>query len=222
MCLYTLRCETYAGAARMPNQLDEAFNWLVIILSIIASALTNLKQISWISWGEIPSNIDYLLLRQFIFPIVFLVFFWLWSFLAKKGELQIMLKFFSWTFASLILIVDLVMFGPLPVIRSYFPVYPFVEGGPPITVVGILLVCYSLVVIFPLFLSFFVIRPRMREIYKDSKFLNNTMKQVLLFLAAVLLFLIAVGLLENILLGEVSPTLPQSCLGALTSLVDPL
>ena len=203
----------------MANQLDEAFNWLVIILSIIASALTNLKQISWTSWGELPSNIDYLLLRQFIFPIVFSVFFWLWSFLARKGELQIMLKFFSWTFASLILIVDLVMFGPIPVVRSYFPIYPFAEGGPPAMVLVTIWICYSLVVIFPLFLSFSVIRPRMREIYGNSKFLHNTGKQVLLFLTAVLLFFIAVGLLENILLGETSPTLPQSSLGTLTCLL---
>lgn len=203
----------------MANQLDEAFNWLVIILSIIASALTNLKQISWTSWGELPSNIDYLLLRQFIFPIVFLVFFWLWSFLTRRDELQVMLKFFSWTFASLILIVDLVMFGPIPVVRSYFPIFPFGEGGPPLSVLLILWLCYSVIIIFPLFLSFFIIRPRMREIYGNSKFLHNTGKQVLLFLAAVLLFFIAVGLLENILLGENSPTLPQSSLGTLTCLL---
>jgi hypothetical protein len=112
------------------------------------------------------------------------------------------------------------MFGPIPIVRSYFPIFPFGEGGPPLSVLLVLLFCYSLIVVFPLFLSFFVIRPRMREIYKNSKFLHNLPKQVLLFLAAVLLFLIAVGLLENILLGEVSPTLPQSCLGALISLLS--
>lgn len=77
--------EIYVGAAIMANDLDEAFNWLIVLLGIIAGALTQFPQLAAFSWllfpeeasQPIPSNVDYLLLRLLIFPVVCLVFFWL-------------------------------------------------------------------------------------------------------------------------------------------------
>jgi hypothetical protein len=124
-----------------------------------------------------------------------------------------MLKFFSWTLASIILIVDLVLIGPLTIVRAYFPATFWStwtpEEGPPMPIPIIGFLSYCLIVIFPILLSFFAIRPRMREIYKDSKFLRNLSKQVLLFLAAVLLYLLVTGFIEIIILGANSPSMPK-------------
>jgi hypothetical protein len=44
----------------------------------------------------------------------------------------------------------------------------------------------------------------MREICKDSKFLHNLPRQVLLFLAGVLLYSLVIGLFENLTRREFS------------------
>jgi len=205
----------------MANQLDDAFNWLVVILGIIAGALTQFPQLAVFGWylfpeqasQVVPLNVDYLLLRSLIFPVVFLALFWLLGFLTIKSEWQVMLKFFSWISASIILIVDLLLLGVFTIIHAYYPPAFWStwipEEGPPIVIVVTALFSYSLLVIFPLLFSFFVVRPRMREIYKDSKFLHSIPKQVLLFIMAVLFYLLLVGLLENILLGASSPSIPK-------------
>jgi hypothetical protein len=208
----------------MANELDDAFNWLIVILGIIAGALTQFPQLGvYMYYGFyifpeqtsqiVPLNIDYLLLRSLIFPIVFLVFFRLFGLLIRRSELQAMLKFLSWVLASIVLVVDLVILGPFTIIRAYFPPTFWStwkpELGPPVFIIVTALLSYSFMIIFPLSFSFLIVRPRMREIYKDSRFLYSLRKQIFLFIAAVLLYLLAIGGLETIILQESSPTLPK-------------
>ena len=129
-----------------------------------------------------------------IFPIVLLVFIWLWTHLTKKSERQVILKALCWVLATIILIADVVLL----LMAVYRPVFP---GGSNVTLGG--LTVTILVLTSPLYisalLSFFVIRPRMRDIYPTSNFLYNFPKQVLLYLTAVLLYLLAAGIVEAIL-----------------------
>ena len=204
----------------MANQLDDAFNWLVIILCVIAGALTQFPQMGFGLYlfpeqasQPVPLNIEYLLLRYLIFPVVLLVLFWLFGFLTVRPEWQVALKFFSWILASIILIVDLVLLGPFTIVRAYYPPSFWSTweplAGPPFAVVVTGLLSYSLLVLFPLLFSFLVVRPRMKESYKDSKLLDSLPKQVLLFIAALLLYLLAIGFLETVFLGEGSASIPK-------------
>jgi len=175
------------------NRLDEAFNWLVLILSTIAGALSQFPEF----YPLTSPRVELALVRLLVFPVVILVFLWLWGLLARKSEFQVVIKSYSWIFASIILMADLILLLLGTVIpRGYF-------GGPPSLLGNIM---SAILITSPLYLSLLfcisVVRPLMREIYKDSKFLYSLPKQALLFIAAVLLYLLAVGLVESILFGE--------------------
>ena len=105
----------------------------------------------------------------------------------------------SWILASIILIADLVLLL-FSAISPYFP-----KGGGEGPPSGLLLMVLLLILASPLFLPIpfclLVVRPRMREIYKDSRFLYSLPKQALLYIVAVLLYLLATGVLEGILSG---------------------
>lgn len=178
----------------MASQLDEAFNWLVLILGIIAGVLSDFPQLLVVhtQWIELA------VVRLLVFPVIILVFLWLCGLLARNVAFQVVMKSFSWIFASIILMADFVL-----LILGIFPIY--IPRGPGTTPLG--MVIQGLILFSPLYFSIFcllVVRPRMREAYKDSKFLYSLPRQALTYIAAVLLYFFAIGLIEGILFG-VSP-----------------
>lgn len=204
------------------DPLDEAFKWLTLTLTIIAGALFQFPEIYPLDLLPLLEPIpgwpeQYLLLRMLISPVVLLTFFWLWSLLTTRAELKIMLKSLSWILASIILMVDifLLLWG---VFRSFFypwdyplPEAPFPQGGYTLseTLIGYVLMGSAFLTLFlPVPFYFFVIRPKMRQIYKDSRFARARAKQVLLFLVGVLLYVLAMGLIDLILVGSGIVTVP--------------
>ena len=162
----------------------------MVILGIIAGALSQFPEL-W-PFQIVPSFKPSLLLVGFlILPLIVLVFIWLWSYLARMTEHQVVLKFLSWILASIMLLYNLAFI----LLASYGP-DPATLTGPGenlpqwMAMVRILLS--------PLYLTppfcLFVIRPRMREIYKNSKWLHSLEKQVLLYIVAVLVYFLANGL----------------------------
>lgn len=174
----------------MANQLDEAFSWLVVILGIIAGALSQFPEIWPTQIGQVTAPV--FLVRLLILPVIFLVLVWLWSFLAREMENQAVLKSLSWMFASIIMIADIAFI----LLATYGP-DPATHAGPGenfpqwITMILIILSPYYLT---PFFYSF-AIRPRMREIYKNSEFLHSQSKQALLYAVTVLSYLLSTGIL---------------------------
>lgn len=182
----------------MANQLDEAFNWLVLILITISGALSQFPEIFYFfPQVESPAGIAIGLVRILIFPVVILVFIWLWGYLTRETEHQVALKSLSWILAFIILLY-LLVFLILSFIR---PGGPTENGGPTRENLP-LFVILMLSLVSPLFLSplFFLraVRPRMREIYKDSELLRSLSKEVLLWIVAVALYLLATGTIENL------------------------
>ena len=174
----------------MSNQLDEAFNWFVLILGVIAGALSQFPEIVPLREQQMGLK----LLRLLIFPMVILAFLWLWSLLARRTETQVIVKSLSWIFASILFMTDLVL-----LLLTIYPVR--IPGGPragPLDV-AIQALVLSSPLYFSLLFCLFVIRPRMREIYKDAKFLYSLSQQALLYVAAVVLYLFALGVFEAII-----------------------
>lgn len=177
----------------MPNKLDEAFSWLVVIIGIIAGALCQFPEL----WPLLtPWEMSIQLVKLLILPVIVLVGVWLWGYLAIEKEHQVILKSLAWIFAAITLLFDVVLI----VLASYKPGPPSPEGGGPLLNTLGQIILFSPVYLAPFF-YFFIIRPRMRKIYKNSKFLYSLPKQILLYIVTVILYFLANGLLINRLLG---------------------
>lgn len=194
--LYTDRREFYIGAAGMANQLDEAFNWLVLILITASGALSQFPEIIYFIRPETPVAEAVWLVRMLIFPVIVLVLIWLTGYLVEGTEKRVVLKSFSWVLALLILFYLLV-----------FMLLSFISPGGPIEPSGPtqenlpLFMILMLLIISPVFLSPIifhqVVRPRLKGIYQGSKFLTSLSQEALVYILAVLLYFLATGAIEG-------------------------
>jgi len=77
----------------MEKPIDEAFNWLVLILTTLSAILI-----------EIPaaSEIKQIVALEVFPPILVLVIAWLVSALTEKKELQVITKSYAWIYATLL------------------------------------------------------------------------------------------------------------------------
>lgn len=178
----------------MANRLDEAFNWLVLILTIIAGTLAQFPEIfPFLFLGNEPNPMGTTvgLVRLLVFPVIGLVLTWLWGYLAEETQNQIVLKSLSWMLATIILLHFLV-----------FMIWAVYSPGPPpnVTPDPITLALAALAFLSPLYLSLhfflFAIRARMRKRYEGSKFLSSLGKQVSLYVVAIALFYVCNGQIE--------------------------
>jgi len=180
----------------METEIDKAFDWLVLILAAIAAALCQFPELYPLKPYEIASLT---IVRVLVFPMVVLAIVWLWSHLARKMEYKIALKSFAWIYASFMLTADimLLLMGTvrIPLAGVQFKPAP----GSPLQIVSTLLFAVFPPIVFPILFCFFVIRPRFRELYKDSKFLYSLQQQALLYIIALTTYLISIGILEGIL-----------------------
>jgi len=180
----------------MEPEIDKAFDWLVLILAVIAAAMCQFPELYPLKPYEI---VGLTLVRVLVFPVVVLATVWLWSHLARKIESKIVLKSFAWIYASFILTADieLLLLGTIMPLRRA-GAQPFLAPGPLLTIFNLLFVA-SWPLIIPIIFCLFVIRPRFRELYKDSKFLYSLPRQALLYVLALTTYLLSIGVLEGAL-----------------------
>jgi len=90
------------------EEIDEAFNWLVLILTTLAGVLFQnpLLFTSTRPFNVHPSEPAIALIRVLLIPLIVLVISWLGSHLIRNKELRIFLKCFSWIYALLILVIE--------------------------------------------------------------------------------------------------------------------
>lgn len=166
--------------------LDDAFNWLVVLLGTIAATMCQFPELMRLyRKGEAAEPT--LIVRVMVFPLLVLVLLWLAGSLSRKAGPQATWKSLSWMYASLILAADIVLLlmGSVPSIQDLF------EQGAGILQATVLL---ELVIAAPFYA--FVIRPRMRRVYEDAGPANNPVTQTFLAVVAVALYLLAVGFVE--------------------------
>jgi len=165
------------------DELDDAFNYLVIVLSIIAGALFGVPEL-YVSppYPSLEGGYGLAMLRVLILPVVILIFFWLWGLLARNKGSQVVVKSISWILAFTILIADLTLLS-FSLMSPYFPTAEERPSGPGALLPALYLIFYAPAYL-PIIFSNYVIRPRMKETYRDSRFLNNPWGQALLYIGA--------------------------------------
>ena len=143
------------------EEIDEAFNWLVLILGTLAATLVGSMHLFPLPSPPLTPKIEIQFLKLLFVPLIVLVVSWLSSHLIQNKEIKIVLKSFSWLYALFLLLIDLLFF--LSVILS-----EYILG----TLIGVALLWV------PSLVYLGVIRKRYKLIFPDSKFLNSNKIQV--------------------------------------------
>jgi len=144
------------------EEIDEAFNWLVLVLGTMAAALVGSLHLYPLPSPPLTPKIEIQFMRLLFVPLIVIVISWLGSHLVQNKGIRVVLKSFSWFYALLLLLIDLLFF--LGVILATDLRATLLGPGllwiPPLVYLG-------------------VIRRRYRRMYPDSRFLNSNILQVL-------------------------------------------
>lgn len=152
------------------EEIDEAFNWLVLILTALAGAL--LQYPSLYPTFATMKRPEIYMMRTLLVPLAILIISWLSSHMIQNREIKIILKCFSWLYALIVLMTDLALF-----IGGIFNVHIFGVFGVVILFVIMPIISFSIYM--------HTIRERYKLMFPDSKFLNSNKKQVLFCLIVI-------------------------------------
>jgi len=152
------------------EEIDEAFNWLVLILSTLAGVLFQnpllFTSMSYTPFRVRPSEPTIALIRVLVIPLIVLVSSWLGSRLIQNKGIRIFLKCFSWFQALMFLVIE----------------FHFLVGAV-LGEFGTSLMAQGLFLWAPILLPSLVylrfIRNQYKTIFPESKFLNSNKKQAL-------------------------------------------
>jgi len=176
------------------NQIDDAFNWLVLILSTISGVLTGLPETmevkKVVALGLIP-------------PLLVLVVVWLFSHLTERTSLQIILKSFAWFYSSFMFLAFVFIF-----VYVTSPAFISLLFGPAGLAQTFRVVLYVMVVSYlvtPFLFYAVAIQPKYRQIHKDSRFLASRIQPALLYILAFVTYLVLFMPLVTVILGLLSP-----------------
>ena len=150
------------------EEIDEAFNWLVLILSILTAALMQYPQLYPFPFPHHLLHPEITIMRLLLLPLTILVIAWLSSHLTQRQKVKIVLKCFAWIFALFILVMDVVLILAAIVGTHYISI----------------LVLPGWLIAMVVYLG--VIRNRYRQLFPESRFLTSMKIQlpfcVILFL----------------------------------------
>lgn len=149
------------------DEIDQAFNWLVLILGTITASMLQFPHLYPVPiWSAQP---EISVLKVLLTPMIVLVIFWLSSHLIQRQEAKIVLKCFAWIYAIWNLLIDLVLI---------IGVYLIPLLGPFAGVaVGTIAMPFSLV---PALVYAGPIRNQYQLMFPDSRFLNSKKLQALM------------------------------------------
>lgn len=159
----------------MSREVDEAFNWLVLILSTVSGVLVGLPETmevkKAVALGLVP-------------PLLVLVILWLFSHLTGRTSPKIILKSFAWFYASFMFLTFIFVFAYVtsPLFISFF-FRPYT----PLVLVGIAMAVFFFVA--PFVFYSVAIQPKYRKDHRDSKLLASRLRPALLYILALATYL---------------------------------
>jgi hypothetical protein len=171
----------------MSKEIDDAFNWIILILTTISGFLIDLPE---------TAEAKKIVASGFILPLLALYVIWFMSYFIRSVDIKLALKTLGWFYATFISMLFVFFFMDVS-----YGMGPLLSGLSRqfIIIIPVLLVVFFAAPI--LFFRLFVL-PIYRVDYGDSNFLASSLKQVLLYIFAVLTFL---GLALPLLVTAVKP-----------------
>lgn len=157
----------------MSKEIDDAFNWIILILTTISGFLIDLHD---------TAEVKKIVASGFIVPLLVLYAIWFMSYFIRAMDVRLALKTFGWFYATFISMMFVFFFmdvsyglGPLlsGLSRRFTPLLP------------VLFIVFFAVPI--LFFRLFILQIYRLD-YGDSGFLASAPRQVLLYLFATLIF----------------------------------
>ena len=159
----------------METEIDRAFDWLVMIISLLSGALMGLPETTElkkaVALGLVPL-------------VLVLVVVWLFSHLTARTSLQVVLKSYAWFHSSFLFLSFIFLF--LSVTSPSFN-YLFYHYAGPLNwvVLGVLLPMF---LIMPFLFYIFMVHPKYRQVYADSRLLTSRTRQVSLYILSVVAY----------------------------------
>ena len=171
----------------MSKEIDDAFNWIILILTTISGFLIDLPD---------TVEVKKLVASGFIVPLLALYAIWFMSYFIRSTNIKLALKTFGWFYATFISMLFVFFFmdvcygmGPLisDLSRRFAP---------------LILVLFIVFFAAPILFFRLFILPIYRLDYGDSGLLSSAPKQVLLYVFAALTFM---GLALPLLTTAIKP-----------------
>jgi hypothetical protein len=171
----------------MSKEIDDAFNWIILILTTMSGFLIDLPD---------TSEVKKIVASGFIIPLLALYAIWFMSYFIRSMDVRLALKIFGWfyaTFISMLFVFFLMdvcyVLGPLlsGLSRQFTPLIP---------------VLFTVFFAAPILFFRFFILLIYRLDHGDSGFLASPPKQVLLYLFAAFTFM---GLALPLLTTAIKP-----------------
>jgi len=162
----------------MGDQIDDAFDWLILIMSTINGIMIGLPETlearKAVAGALIP-------------PFFVLVVVWLLGHLLKERNSKVILKIYAWLNA----LFSLVMIG-LIFADNVYGIISFLHGHvfvpfPPITLLWV-----ALILVTPFLFFDKLVLPIYKEIYSDSRLLSSRRQLILLYVLACATFVILI------------------------------
>ena len=158
------------------SDVDEGFEWLVIIIGIVVGIMSQFPDIFWLVYpSDVPSSMQ--AARGVVVPLLLTLMIWLIGKFTST-QYQPIAKIIAWLYMS-------------ELVFSYSFTYFWGIGWIPrnSTMTGVGMVC--LLVLGPVVI-FKIIVPRYRESYPDSIFLRSRIKLLLALIIAYLIYFLMV------------------------------
>jgi hypothetical protein len=152
------------------EEIDEAFNWLVLIASTLVGILFQNPLLftspSYTPFRVSPKEPTIALIRVLLIPLIILILAWLGSRLIQYRGMKIFLKCFSWLQALMFLLIEFHFL--VGAVFGAFGVSMMTQG----------MFMWSVVVPSLVYLLF--IRNQYKTVFPESKFLNSNKIQIIL------------------------------------------
>jgi len=153
------------------EEIDEAFNWLILILSTVNGTLISLPE----TIEAKKAMAGFLIPPFFVLAVV-----WFLSYLMLRPNLRTILKTYAWFYAFFMILTFTIIFTEIAYELDYARVF---------SASSILLVPWFVVwLVVPFAFFDLLIRPKYRKICKDSRLLNSRKLLMLLYILAFVTF----------------------------------
>jgi len=171
----------------MSKEIDDAFNWIILILTTISGFLIDLPE---------ATEVKKVVASGFIIPLLALYAIWFMGYFIRSVDAKLAVKTLGWFYATFVSMMFVFFF--LDISYGMGPLLSGLARQVPVIIPVLMIVFFAAPI---LFFRLFVL-PIYRLDHEDAGFLASPLKQVFLYIFAALTFL---GLAMSLIIAAVRP-----------------